>query len=411
MTQLLLHSRVPPALALLCGVLLAPAVSAQPVSHRGFVEARGFYFPLDALHDRQNIVIDLVAREELFGRPAPWLQLGAGVDLRANTGDLVDGSTRPDISDRGVKRPIVSVRRLTATVTRGPITVDAGKQFIRWGKTDIVTPTDRFAPRDFLNVVDSELFAVRGVRGAGQFSSHTVDLVWVPVFTPSRIPLLDKRWTVWPAGVPVPSLDERAMPPGSQAGLRWGYTGSAYEYSLSFFDGFNHLPVVEPAGGLEIALRFPSMRMYGADAAVPTRWLTIKGEAAYFTTSTASSDEYVLYVVQVERQLGEWLVIGGYAGEVVTVRRAPGTFAPDRGMTKSFVGRASYTIDPARSMALEAAVRDNLDGVYAKAEYSQAHGDHWRTTATAVVLQGKASDFFGQFRRNAHATVGVRYSF
>jgi hypothetical protein len=151
--------------------------------------------------------------------------------------------------------------------------------------------------------------------------------------------------------------------------------------------------------------------VYGADAAVPTRWFTIKGEVAYFTTSSSLADEYLLYVVQIERQQGEWLAVGGYAGEAVTTRRAPGTFAPDRGMTKSFIGRASYTIDPNRSMAFEAAVRENVDGVYAKVEYSQAHGNHWRATATATVLQGERGDFLGQYRRNSHAVLTVRYSF
>ena len=61
----------------------------------------------------------------------------------------------------------LSLRRLTATFTHGPLTVDVGKQFIRWGKADIINPTDRFAPRDFLNVVDTEFLAVTGVRAVG----------------------------------------------------------------------------------------------------------------------------------------------------------------------------------------------------------------------------------------------------
>jgi hypothetical protein len=420
--------------------------TAQPLSHRGFIEARGFWFPQDTPHDRQNIIVDVLAREELFVKPAPWLQFAAGLDVRANTGDQVADRMGPDISDRGLKRPRLSVRRLSATLTRGPVTIDAGKQFVRWGKTDIVTPTDRFAPRDFLNVVDSEFLAVRGVRGVIELSGHTLDAVWVPVFTPSRIPLLSTRWTVIPAGAPVAYVDERTLPRGSQAGIRWGRTGSEYEYSLSFFDGFNHLPNVTPdlkVGPTDdgvgpsfrsgaTALHFPSLRMYGGDAAVPTRWFTLKGEAAYFTSSTVSADEYLLYVVQLERQTGEWLIIGGYAGEVVTTRRALATFllrgpspgpgatwgpesptprALDRGQTRSVLGRASYTIDPNRSVAIEAAVRENLKGVYAKAEYSQAHGQHWRTTVTTALLQGDADDFLGQYRRNSHALVGVRYSF
>jgi hypothetical protein len=49
---------------------------------------------------------------------------------------------------------------------------------------------------------------------------------------------------------------------------------------------------------------------------------------------TSGPDEYVLYVMQVERQTGQWRLVGGYAGEVVTVRRAASTFAPDRGLTR-----------------------------------------------------------------------------
>ena len=53
-------------------------------------------------------------------------------------------------------------------------------------------------------------------------------------------------------------------------------------------------------------------------------------------------------------------------------------------MTRSLVARASYTIDLVRSLAFETAVRQNGAGVYAKAEYSQARGQHWRATLTGV---------------------------
>jgi hypothetical protein len=399
------------AVAALLILATASTASAQVVSYRGFAEARGFWFPQDAPTDRQNLIVDVIAREEIFVRPLDWLQLGGGVDFRANTGDQVAESWQPDFADRGVQRAPLSVRRLVATATRGPVTIDAGKQFIRWGKTDIVTPTDRFAPRDYVNVIDNEFLAVRGLRGVAAFSEHSFDFVWVPVVTPSRIPLPSKRWTVVPSDAPALEAVDRPMTDGQQVGFRWGYTASRYELSVSVFDGFNHLPIVEMVGPLSIALRLPTMRMYGADSAVPTRWFTLKGEVAYYTTSTPSADEYVLYVVQLERQQGEWQLIGGYAGEVVTKEQAVGRFAPDRGMTKSLIGRVSYTIDASRSAGVETAVRENLDGVYVKAEYSRAYGDHWRATATIAVIAGREDDFLGQYRRNSHAILGVRYSF
>jgi hypothetical protein len=198
--------------------------------------------------------------------------------------------------------------------------------------------------------------------------------------------------------------------------VRWSHTGAAFESSLSFYDGFNNLPnvAVRAAGfppAIGVARLYPAIKTYGADAAVPYRWFTVKGEAAYFTSSAPNTDQYVLYVVQLERQTGEWLLVGGYAGEVVTRRRAPLTFAPDRGLTRSVVGRASYTIDPARSVALEGAVRQNGDGAYAKVEYSQARGPHWRVTVTGTLIRGDANDFLGQYRRNSHVALALRYSF
>jgi hypothetical protein len=340
------------------------------------------------------------------------------MELRGNTYHQVDRSWRVDVRDRGLLRPAVSVRRISGTISRGPLTVDVGKQFIRWGKADIVTPTDRFAPRDFLNVFDAEFLAVDGVRTVAQFDADTLDFVWVPFFTPSRTPLVDQRWTAVPPGaLPFTLLDTGGdIPRGSQFGLRWGHTGAGYEYSLSAYDGFNHLPNFDLAAGalplqVEISRRYPDLRAYGGDAAVPTRWFTVKGEAEYFTSTSAATDEYVLWVVQLERQTGEWLITGGYAGEVVTAHRAQLNFAPDRGLTRAFVARASYTVDPNRTWAVETAVRQNLRGVYAKAEYSYARGQHWRGTAGVTLIAGHDDDFLGQYHRNSNGSLALRYSF
>jgi hypothetical protein len=212
--------------------------------------------------------------------------------------------------------------------------------------------------------------------------------------------------------------------------LRWGHIGAGVEYSVSFFNGFNHLPNIaaisaSSPGSASIAVRrnYPAIRTYGADAALPTKWFTLKAEAAYFTSRGSdadlsrpggeggATDEYMLYVVQVERQRGEWVLVAGYAGEVVTVRRSALDFSPDRGMARSVVARASYTIDTARSVAFETAVRQSGDGAYAKAEYSHARGQHWRATVTGVVIAGQSGDFLGQYHRNSHVKAAVRYSF
>src|SRR5262249_35197373 len=125
----------------------------------------------------------------------------------------------------------------------------------------------------------------------------------------------------------------------SQYGARWRHTGGHLETALSYFEGQNHLPdvygtVTADGSALNIRRVYPEIRMYGADAAIPTDLLTLKLETAYVQSRRHDTDEYVLYVVEAERQTGEWLLDLGYAGEVVTAHsRSTGQpFAPDRGL-------------------------------------------------------------------------------
>lgn len=422
------------ALVLAFALAGARAVRAQPATQRGFAEGIAFLFPQTTSNDSARVVGEGLLREEVFLKPIVWLQVAGGVDVRASSHDEVEPGWRLDFGDRGIRRPRLSARRLTATFTRGGLNVDVGKQFIRWGKTDIVTPTDRFAPRDFVNVIASDLLPVTGVRASFQRGGETFEGVWVPRLTPSRLPLLDQRWTAVPQeAVTIPIVDAGSMfPSGAQAGARWSHLGTGFEYSLSYFHGFNHLPAIQSAvGGLPPAQVFvrayPAIRAYGADAAVPTRWFTLKAEAEYFTWRSSAaaatpptgaiglpaalSDDYVLYAVQLERQTGEWLWVGGYIGDVVTAHRLAIAFAPDRGMAKSIVGRASYTIDPRRNMSLEGVVRQNGEGLYAKFDYSETRGRHWRVTLSGVGIAGRDSDFIGQYHRNSNLSAALRYSF
>lgn len=405
------------------------ACEAQALSYRGSLEVKGTAYPQEAANDPVQWIGDVRGRVEAFVKPADWLQLGVGIDALVNSYDQVDYEPAINVSDRGMLRPLLSVRRASATLTRRALTVEVGKQFIRWGKADVVTPTDRFAPRDFLNVIDSELLAVRAGRVAWATSTETLEGV-VSIFTPSRIPLLDQRWTVAPAEVGPIALehDGSRLPTRAQVGARWSHIGRGYEYSLTFFDGFNHLPNIElslptsavgpasefvaaPVRAVRLARAYPTLRMYGGDLAVPTPWVTIKAEVAHFGTRTSQTDEYLLHVVQLERQTGEWLLVGGYAGEYVTHAEARSNFAPDRGAARAFLGRASYTIDANRSAAVETAIRQNGDGVYVKGEFSKASGPHWRTTVAGAIVRGQPDDFLGQFRRNSHVGLSVRYSF
>jgi hypothetical protein len=151
--------------------------------------------------------------------------------------------------------------------------------------------------------------------------------------------------------------------------------------------------------------------MYALDTAVPTRWLTFKAEWAYFAPPDQALRSYTLYVLEVERQVGEWLLTGGYAGETNSRSAPPLAFDPERAIAPAFVGRAAYTVDPRRTVAVEFAARQNGDGQYFRGDYSHAIRQRWRATVTAVVLRGNEADFLGQFGENSHLSTALRFSF
>lgn len=405
--------------ALLLAAWVAGAASGQAFTQRGFFEVRNFAYPQTAPGDSGRLVSEQLLRWESTWRLNPALQLNAGFDARFDSHRQFERAWRLDWADRRRQRPALSARRLSLLLHKGGFTFEGGRQFIRWGKADILNPTDRFAPKDFLNVLTTDFLGITALRGTYERGGETLDVVVQPVFTPSRTPLPGQRWAALPEEAGQFALREVRVeyPKRAAAGARWNHVGDGYEFSLSFYDGFNHLPVFSaslvplPSPAILLERIHPQMRMYGGDAAVPTRWLTLKGEAAYFTSASPLADDYVLYVIQAERQRGEWLFVAGYAGEAVTGRRVQIDFAPDRGLAKTFLGRASYNIDANRSVAFEGAARQNGKGFYGKFEYTQAVGTHWRVTAAANVLRGAREDFLGQYRRNSSLMLVVRYSF
>ena len=413
------------ARALLPAFLCLPAVSpaaAQNFSQRGFLESDLTLYPETAPNDSSHAIDDNLFRYEASYKALPWLRLAGSFDARFDTHQQTERTAHLDWQDRSLLRAAFSAREFNATITKGKLTAEFGKQFIRWGKADILNPTDRFAPKDFLTVTDPDFLAVLAARVTYDTGMDSFDFIWQPRFTPSRTPLINERWTVLPQAVDgVALVDLGSEFPGRSAfGARWNHIGSGYEFSASFYDGFNNLPLFQgtlnflgnPLGSaIDFVRTYPTLRLYGADAAVPLRWFTAKTEAAYYTSPDRRQDEYVIYVVQFERQIKEFFIVAGYAGDAITARTPTLQFSPELGFARAVLAHAQYTIDSNRSVAVDAAVRQNGEGSWLRTEYSQAFGQHWRATAGYSWIRGDDGDFLGQYHRNSFALLALRYSF
>jgi hypothetical protein len=409
-------------------VFVAVAVStdaaAQRLTYRGYAEASLLFYPQTTPNDDDRAIVDGLLRVEPTWQIQRGIAVNAGFDLRAETHD----ETAADFAfwDRTVERPLLAMRRLTFTFARGPISIEMGKQFVRWGQTDILAPTDRFSPRDYLTVPASELLAVTAARVTVAGKGHSLEAVYTPRLTPSRMPILTHRWIGLEAATAasVSGLtvrdDGSRFPARSQYGLRWNHVGRWFEHSIAFFQGFNSLPLLpvtlNPQGGggagtIDVRREYPAIQMWGGDLVAPLSAFALKAEGAWVRSRDHDADEYALYVLQVERQHRDWLFIGGYVGEHVIEERDRRGFEPDRGMARAIFGRASYTIGATRSIVFESMVRQDGDGALAKAEYAHGVGQHWRVTMRLVVIRGADTDFLGQYRHNSFGGSQVRYSF
>jgi hypothetical protein len=401
-------------------LFLAPtAAFAQRYTQRGFIEGRVTAYPQSTAVDKGLAVGELQLRYEGFYSPSSAFQIAGAVDVRTDTHHQTERKLNVSWFDRRKPRPLFAVRRLEASYRRGVASVAVGKQFIRWGKTDILNPTDHFAPRDFLTVVDNEFLGVTAVRVTVEKGSETFDAVWSPRLTPSRTPLPNQRWSPNATERPAIRVEETGVqaPKFSQEGFRWSHTG-AVEWAVSYYQGYNHLASFQltaleaPQAAAKVERFYPLLRSVGADTAAALPWFTVKAEAAYFASRDARANEHIQYVVQLERQSGEWSVAGGYAGDHTTrTGTQVASFGPDRGIANAFIAVARYQLDTNRDVALETSIRQNGKGAWARAEYSQAFGQHWRATVRASLIRGDALDFFGQYRRNSNVAVALRYSY
>ena len=391
---------------------------AQDFTQRGFLATALTLYPETAPNDSSHAIGDGLLRYEASYKLRPWLRLSGSMDARFDTHSQVERALHFDWQDRSLRRPALSAREFNATISKGKLTAELGKQFIRWGKADILNPTDRFAPKDYLGVTDPEFLAILAARLTYDTGANSFDLVWQPRFTPGRTPLLNQRWTVLPSeleGSPLRDLGSQ-FPGRSSFGGRWNHLGSGYEFSVNFYDGFNYLPVLQgafnpSAAAVDFRRFYPSLRLYGADAAIPMRWFTVKTEAAYYTSPDRQQDEYAIYVIQFERQIKELSLVAGYAGDAVTSRTPTRQFSPELGFARAVLAHAQYTIDTNRSVALDAAIRQNGRGSWLRTEYSQNFGQHWRTTVGFTWIRGDAGDFLGQYHRDSFALLALRYSF
>ncbi|MGI5860989.1 MAG: DUF1302 family protein [Myxococcales bacterium] len=246
--------------------------------------------------------------------PSELDRFGSRLQLNARGGDgeparffaAVDFEIDSRLTDaagerRGTRLDVYPVEMYLA-LSKGPVDLKLGQQFIFWGRTTWVNPTDVITAWDYPNMA-SEIEDYRVAPVAARlnwyvFDELMLDLVWLPRFSPHR---LGASAPGTMAGLPVTEgepASPRATPENGEFGLRLSHTVSswAFDWALSAYKGFEKMPVytVEPImdmtsmppapTGFLWRRRHDPLLVFGGDFSKAFGSFVLKGEGAWKRT-------------------------------------------------------------------------------------------------------------------------------
>ncbi len=402
-------------------------------------------FDRDQRQTRHELRVNLEYRDWLVRDEAGTKGLRAVVaaDVRVDDADYAAGALE-NVDDEARRRPIVVPSEAYLALTLDWFELRGGYQVFAWGTGDLFNPTDNLNPIDFSDLFDSRRIPVLAAAVTLDVGSWALELVSIPTFTRSRLPLRGERFDLLRAA-PVPVLrpdDPDFVAENAQWGARGTMRLGGWDVSLSGFTGWSDIPSprlgVQAGTGLPlIEPVFDRIHVLGADFATTLGFLGVEGrlgevlsgvqlhgEAAHTWTTAREAADFLQYVLGFNYTfvdvLGEHdLSIGlEYAGDVET--RAPeGDLANvarvDRVFKGAWLTRLEYKIERQYldlSLELIAAVitygRENAL-LHPSATWRVT--DHLHLMLGGDVFVGPDETFFGQFRRDGRLLFEARVEF
>jgi hypothetical protein len=338
----------------------------------------------------------------------------------------------------------------------GDIDIRVGKQIYAWGRADGFNPTDNLTAWDFSDILDTddEKIGVISARANYYIGDWSIEAVLVPSFTASILPAeVSSRWLPeLPAAVPNPMYPE-AGPATLQASYRFARPilpdegvkstqyamklsglASGWDFSISWFDGFDDLPAVHNITVVDSAFttaeitlqsKYHRRRAIGADFATAFGGLGVRGEAAYYLTEDwdgtdpAIDDPYLQYVLGLDYTFRD--VLPG-KDLFVLMQWVQEVQMPDRNTVyritdfnhlfrKSLMAKADLSLGEFVKLTFEGVVNLNTDDWWLRPGMEWSVTDGVKLLATADLLGGPQDSFFGGFSDNRRLQFRLKYSF
>lgn len=300
---------------------------------KGSVRFKNFVSFQTTLEEKRSLRQEGVLRLEVSQDLAPGLSLFLAPQWKVDTGNYVREPWQ-NFRDSNFNDPYFSFHQGYLKYRGESYDIAVGKQIYSWGTADGYNPTDYLLnPWDYQDIPDREKIGMFSVSANYYLPETSFQLILVPLFTPSRIPMVNNRWLgvgeplrdvfaplgLSPRlGLPLINFlikDQRKLPAKRIGNTEVAFRAktsaiSGWDLSVSYFDGYDNLPVVSVGGPICVAVPtlgpicvgppktvFPRVRAPGFDFSTTFGKLEIHGEAvAKFYDGGITTDRMPLVI-------------------------------------------------------------------------------------------------------------------
>lgn len=431
--------RIKKVVLLLSAVLIYSGPGLSQTRLRGFVEYDNITYMKNGDQKKINGRNQSILQLELQHQVNPKAEIFGSVEIRNDQANAA--------------RDRIYLDEAYINLYLGNFDVRVGKQIYAWGRADGFNPTDNLTAWDFSDLLDTddEKIGVVSARANYYVGDWSVETVVVPTFTASLLPAgaTSRWWPELPATVPNPrdpqstlaasyTFARPILPDESAKNVQYAVKLSGlargWDFSVSWFDGFDDLPAIHATTVVDSALttaeitlqsRYHRRRAIGSDFATAFGGLGLRGEAAYYLTEDwdgtdpAIDDPYLQYVLGLDYTFRD--VLPG-KDLFVLLQWVQEVQMPDRNtiyrltdlnhlFRKSLIAKADLSLGEFAKLTFEGVVNFETDGWWARPGLEWSVTDGVKLLAAADLLGGPDDSFFGGFRDNRRLQFRLKYSF
>jgi len=391
----------------------------------GFIEYRNFtYFRGDDSNDKINRsegVIKLEYQKYIGDLAKLFVSPKLTFDNDNYSSSYID-----EFENKGIRRLSFDLEEYYVEFNFSNFDLKVGKQIFSWGKADGFNPTDNLNPRDYIDLfVEEEKIGVPAVNLLYYWNDFTFDLVFIPTYTPTRLPLTNSRHSFLDSETPF-IVNGRELPAdtlsSSQSGIRILRHISGWDLSVSYYDGYDDLTLAIVESDQSLTPTYNRTRVIGVDFATTFGGLGVHGEAAQFLYDGSNNEDYFQYILGFDYTWTNVIyehdifLILEYMGDTTTQSRQDKRPAFATGLGRvfrnSFLSTVIYKFSD--TLELENTLLFNTDhhlSYLIKPEVHYDISDELKLTFGIDFIEGNQTTFFGQFDNDDRSYFFLRYSF